>query len=133
MNLVQFELCFKCYNSTYAVYPVVTQLNIIMKCFRLALTFKQNDLDPLRDSMTVKKKILRLEKIVHERLRFTDLYDKLTDAASQLMHKHPDLLNYIESKTQADYVICYESVNGCCDGAISNDGDFIMVGGEKCL
>ena len=88
----------------------------------------------LQDKMIeIEKKILRLKKIVHERLRFSDLYDKLIEAASQLMHKHPNLLTYVEAKTQADTVICYESVNGCCDGAISNDGDFIMVGGEKML
>ena len=58
------------------------------------------------------KMILKLEKVVHKQLRFRDLYDKLTDAASLLVDKYPNLLEFMEAKTQADTVICYECVNG---------------------
>ena len=42
-------------------------------------------------------------------------------------------IELVEAKTQADSVIMYEVVNGLCDAPLSNDGDFAMLGGKKCL
>ena len=62
----------------------------------------------IQEKMTnTEKMILKLEKVVHKQLRFRDLYDKLTDAASLLVDKHPNLLEFVEAKTQADTVIFY--------------------------
>ena len=82
---------------------------------------------------TTEKKIHKLEKTVRERLRFVDLYENVTDLARRIILKHPHHLTIVEAKTQADTVICYENVNGDCDAAISNDGDFIMVAGKHML
>ena len=43
------------------------------------------------------------------------------------------MLSYIETQTQADTVIAFQSVNGNCNAAISNDGDFIVAGGKHIL
>ena len=59
----------------------------------------------IQEKMTnTEKMILKLEKVVHEQLRFRDLYDKLTEAASLLVDKHPNFIEFVEAKTQADTI-----------------------------
>ena len=89
---------------------------------------------------TISNNIKEIQKKIHTKETLSqsrEHYENLLDDIEQLLLLESDIvqerIRLAEAKTQADYVIVYESLNGDCDAAVSRDGDFIVLGGEKLL
>ena len=93
-----------------------------------------NFMDVLLTGMvTLKKTILKNEKIIKDRLRYKNFFDKVRDALDVTTNAAESKVRIIEATNQMDLVICYESNNNCCHAALSLDGDFIVNSGKKML
>ena len=81
-----------------------------------------------------RKNIKTKENIIESRLHYSNVIDDLIYGLQNVPTIcNPNLISVIEAKTQADHVITYQSKYGNCDGALADDGDFIMMGGEDML
>ena len=81
----------------------------------------------------IEKEFTKNDNIVMDRMKYQYLSENIIAAVDELDKDLFEGIAYIEAKTQADNVICYEAVNGNCSAAISSDGDFIVLGGERML
>ena len=78
------------------------------------------------DDKTKKK-----EKIAMRRTGYLHLFEEMEEAIQPYHFQNHGQLFLVEARTQADTTIVFEGTKEKSSGALSADGDFLMMGGKK--